>query len=311
MPPNGDHAPPKDAEALAVDGIAIDLPLVRTLVREQHRDLADRPLHLVANGWDNAIFRLGEDLAVRLPRRAVAEALIVHEQRWLPRLAPLLPLPVPAPVRVGRPSALFPAAWSIVPWLDGESALGASFDEPSAAIRVGRFLRALHTPAPSDAPMNRWRGVPLRTRSDALREHVRYLDARFDPRQITDLWDLTASVTPWTGPPLWIHGDLHPGNLLVRDRAITAVIDFGDVTAGDPATDFAIAWMLLSPSARTQLFEAAAGGCYTVDDSLQQRARGWALALGLAIAASPHADAAMQRMGMSTVEAMLASEGGR
>jgi aminoglycoside phosphotransferase (APT) family kinase protein len=150
--------------------------------------------------------------------------------------------------------------------------------------------------------------VPLSERAEALRQHVAPLGTRFDRRQVMQLWDLSLSAAPWTGQPLWIHGDLHPGNLLVHERSIAAVLDFGDLTAGDPATDFAVAWMAFSTPARRLLFESASGGAYAVDDNLQQRARGWALALGLAMVASPHTDAAMQRMAAATVEAVLASE---
>jgi len=142
--------------------VTIDPSIVRALLQEQQADLADLPLIEVGEGWDNKLFRLGNDLSVRVPRRAASAALIEHEQRWLPQLSSRLPLPVPVPLRVGRPGCGFPWPWSVVPWFPGESALLAEpQDSAATAVTLGRFLRALHQPAPKDAPHNPWRGVPL------------------------------------------------------------------------------------------------------------------------------------------------------
>jgi aminoglycoside phosphotransferase (APT) family kinase protein len=135
--------------------VTIDPSLVRALLQEQHTDLAQLALIDIGEGWDNKLFRLGDALAVRLPRRAASAALIEHEQRWLPRLSPRLPLPVPVPLRVGRPGSGFPWSWSVVPWLAGESALVAPPQDPAPiAATLAQFLRALHQPAPDDAPHN-------------------------------------------------------------------------------------------------------------------------------------------------------------
>ena len=149
--------------------VSIDTSVVRALLEEQHADLAHLSVIEVDEGWDNKLFRLGEDLAVRIPRRAASAALIEHEQRWLPRLSPRLPLPVPAPLRVGRPGSGFPWSWSVVRWFPGQSALLAPPRDvattATTAVALGRFLRALHQPAPEDAPHNPWRGVPLAARA--------------------------------------------------------------------------------------------------------------------------------------------------
>jgi len=289
--------------------IAIDPPLVRALLQEQHPDLAHLPLIDSGEGWDNTMFRLGDDLAVRVPRRAASAALIEHEQHWLSGLSRRLPLPIPVPVRVGRPGCGFPWSWSIVPWLPGRNALVAPpQDLATTAAGLGRFLRALHQPAPEGAPRNPWRGVPLGARATMVQERLRQIDGLGDRVAILDLWERVLSTPPWSGPPLWIHGDLHPGNLLVSDGRLSAVIDFGDLTAGDPATDLAVAWMLLPPPARST-FRASAQGRVDpldpLDDDTWMRARGWALALGLAYLANSADDAPMSALGRATVDAAL------
>ncbi len=198
--------------------VIVDPSLVRALLQEQHPDLAHLVPVKVAEGWDNALFRLGDELAVRLPRRAASAMLIEHEQRWLPQLSARLPVPVPVPVRVGVPGPLFCWSWSVIRWLPGQSLLhAASLDPVTTGTTLERFLRALHQPAPVDAPSNPWRGVPLEARTAALHQHLQQLDSVVDRGAVLSLWDRALSATPWPGPPLWLHGDLHPGNLLVSD----------------------------------------------------------------------------------------------
>jgi aminoglycoside phosphotransferase (APT) family kinase protein len=258
--------------------LVVNPSLVRTLLREQHPDLARLDLWQVAEGWDCTIFRLGDELAVRLPRRVASAVLIEHEQRWLPHLSTRLPVPVPVPVRLGVPGPTFGWAWSIVRWLPGESLLHASLPDPAAAgATLEGFLRALHQPAPPDAPRNPSRGVLLAPRTAALHAHLGQLDGVVDRSAALDLWERALSAAPWPGPPVWLHGDLHPGNLLVSAGQLSGVIDFIDLTCGDPATDLAVLWML--PPAMRSRIEA-----WTGDDpvALRTRARAWAFALGLA-----------------------------
>ena len=281
--------------------VGVDASLVQALLEEQHPDLAHLPPVKVAEGWDNVLFRLGDELAVRLPRRAASAALIEHEQRWLPELSARLPVPVPVPVRVGVPGPVFGWSWSVVRWLPGQSLLQARLADPAAAVpALERFLRALHQPAPLDAPRNPWRGVPLEARTAALHEHLRQLDGVVDRSAVLALWDRALSTPLWPGPPLWLHGDLHPGNLLVSDGRLSGVIDFGDLTAGDPATDVSVLWML--PRSIRSRFQAWVGA---EPDALKMRARGWALALGLAYLAHSRDDAAMTALGQRTIRAAL------
>ena len=213
-------------ETKPASDLFVDPSLVRGLIHDQHPDLAHLVPLKVAEGWDNVIFRLGDELAVRLPRRVASATLIEQEQRWLPQLSSRLPIPVPVPLRVGVPSAMFGWAWSIVRWLPGQSLLHAVLPDPAAAGAVlERFLHALHQPAPPDAPRNPWRAVPLEARTAALRKHVHQLDGVVDGPAVLSLWDRALSATPWPGPPLWLHGDLHPDNLLVSDGQLSGVID--------------------------------------------------------------------------------------
>lgn len=292
--------PAEDMPAAEVD---VGPGVVRALLAEQFPDLAELPLSELAYGWDNAIFRLGEDLTVRVPRRVLAAELVEHEQRWLPTLAPRLPLPIPAPVRAGRPGAAYPWSWSVCPWLPGEVATRRSPDDPVAAAEtLGAFLAALHHAAPVDAPANPFRGVPLAERDDVVKQRAVQVGDLIHVPSVMALWSELVTVSPWAGPPVWLHGDLHPANVLVDDGRISAVIDFGDITAGDPATDLAVAWMLF-PEAVRATFRAAAGN---VDDDTWARARGWALSLALAYLANSANNPMFAALGERVITAALA-----
>ena len=279
----------------------IDAALVRGLLDDQHPDLAQHELTRLACGWDNEIFRLGEDLLVRLPRRQLAAGLLLHEQRWLPQLAPCLPLPIPAPLRVGVGGRGYPWAWSVCPWFEGETAAEASLDLPRVARELGAFVAALHMPAPAAAPANEFRGVPLAERGDVLEARVAALGEAVDADSVRACWADATSAPVHAGPAVWLHGDLHPANLLVRDDSLVAVLDFGDVTGGDPATDLAAAWMLFPPDVRPA-FRAAVGG---VDEATWRRARGWALSHAIACLASSADDPRMDGVGAQTLAWVL------
>jgi aminoglycoside phosphotransferase (APT) family kinase protein len=299
--PRSGSVPAENMPAAEVD---IDETLVRRLLDGQHPDLADRPLRLLANGWDNVSYRLGPDLVVRLPRRAAAAVLIEHEQRWLPTLARRLPLPIPAPVRIGRPEGAYPSSWSVVPWLPGHIAASAPIADGSTAARgLGAFMAALHRPAPADAPQNPVRGGPLPERAFAVEERLERLAGVVARVPVERRWQQSVSAAPWRGPPVWLHGDLHTANILVDDGAISAVIDFGDITAGDPATDLAVAWMLFEARDRETFREA----CGAPDDNTWRRARGWALNLALAYLAHSADNPLMAGIGRRTLEAVLAA----
>ena len=284
--------------------IDITPELVGALLRDQHPDLANRPLHSPVAGWDNVGYRLGDDLCVRLPRRAASAALILHEQRWLRELAPGWTLPVPVPMRIGAPGAGYPWAWSVCPWLPGlEMAQVPVPDWRIVADQLGAFLGSVHQPAPSAAPANPYRGVPLRDRADRLEDDLGRLHlSRTDRLGLTERWMVALDAPPWAGRPLWLHGDVHPLNLLGDEGRLSAVIDFGDLTSGDPASDLAVVWMLLPPEHRSR-FRAAYDSPVAADDALWARARGWAIALGVAFAGG---DERIAPIGRRTLAAVLA-----
>jgi aminoglycoside phosphotransferase (APT) family kinase protein len=274
-----------DAESeteIAGDLITAELvtaDLVRDLLREQNPDLADRPLTLGARGWDNQIWRLGGDLAVRLPwATQTADALLRKEHAWVPALAPRLPLPVPVPQRLGEPSEQFPRPWIVTTWVPGDPADRAPATRgEEAADALAAFLTALHQPAPARAPDGRGRGGPLA-------DIAWYFDSRLaeatrlglipDPAAVRAVWDDAVAAPRWAGPAMWIHGDLHPANLLTADGNFCGVIDFGDLCAGDPACDLAACWILLPDGAADRFHRAYRPAA---DAATLRRARGWAV----------------------------------
>lgn len=286
-----------------------DAALVHRLVAAQHPDLQG-PVRRATNGWDNVMFRLGDGLAVRMPRRAVAIPLMLHEQQWLPGLAGRLPVAVPAPIRVGRPAPElgYDAPWSVVPWLPGRAALG--FEESArdaAAAALAEFVVALGVPAPAEAPVNAFRGVPLAARDAAVRERLaRGLVRR--PDVVARLWERSLAASEWDRPPVWLHGDLHPGNLVLHgDGRLAAVVDFGDLTSGDPATDLATAWLSFGPRGR-EAFTRRVSELADVDEETWTRARGWALVLGTALVDATDEHSPLGRLGARVLDALVAEE---
>jgi aminoglycoside phosphotransferase (APT) family kinase protein len=244
---------------------------VRSLLEEQHPDLADLELREVAGGWDNKMWRLGHELAVRMPRTARAPFLLRGEQRWLPFVAPALPLPVPVPVRIGEPSPRFSSTWTITRWVEGEPADSAPITDREAAGILAGFLTALHREAPAGAPANPARGGPLRRESfDQWLPASASGSVAASARRV---WEDAVAAPPWPGPPVWLHGDLHPANVVVSGGTLAGVLDFGELCAGDPATDLAAAWVLLPAGTASRFFDAYA----TADDATIRRARGWAV----------------------------------
>lgn len=280
----------------------IDADLARALLAGQHPDLADLPIRPVAQGWDNVMFRLGDDLALRLPRRAVGAQLIATEQRWLPGLAATLPLPIPAPIRTGRPGLGYPWPWSVTPWLPGRPAEQAPLRADQAAS-LGRFLRALHRPAPPEAPFNPYRSIPLaeRTTTEPTLARVAALRPGLIDAGVRQAW-AEGRAAEIDLAPSWIHGDLHARNVLSDGGVVSGVIDWGDMARGDPATDLYGLWMLL-PDATTR---AAALDAYGgVSAATLKRARGWAVAMGVVLVeAGSKDDPGLAALGERTLRAL-------
>ncbi|MGF1425551.1 aminoglycoside phosphotransferase family protein [Kitasatospora sp. LaBMicrA B282] len=263
--------------------LEITAELVRDLLRDQHPDLAGRPVTLGARGWDNQLWRLGDDLAVRMPwATESADALLRKEHAWLPSLAPRLPLPVPVPQRLGEPSERFPRPWIITTWVPGTPADRAPVTRGAdSADSLAAFLTVLHQPAPDGAPVGRGRGGPL---ADAAEGFARQLVSATelglvpDPDAVRAIWEDALAAPEWSGPPLWLHADLHPANILTADGTFCGVIDFGDLCAGDPAYDLAAAWILLPDGAADRFHDAYRP---TPDAATLRRARGCAVSRAL------------------------------
>lgn len=258
------------------DEVHTDATLVRRLLREQFPQWADLTIEPVTPlGTDNANYRLGDDMLVRLPRRARTSATLEKERRWLPRLAPLLPLAVPTPLAEGTPSAGYPLSWSVYRWLDGEDASRARVTDVSRlATDLARFVAALQRIDPTGGPPpgehNFFRGAPLAERDHATRSAIASLSV--DADVVTAAWEAALRAPEWDRPQVWIHGDLDPRNLLVQQGRLRAVLDWGGLGVGDPACDVMVAWKLLPSDAR-QSFRSS----LSVDHATWARARGWAL----------------------------------
>lgn len=266
-------------QARPVAEIEIDEGLAEALLITQCPEFASGPLERAGEGWDNITFRVGDDLALRIPRREVAVDLLLNEQRWLPELANQLDTAVPLPVFRGAPSHLFRWPWSVVPWIPGQP-LGVKPLPPAAAPAFAGLLRALHRAAPPDAPRNKMRGVPLQDRRSAIEGRLnRLADGHLDC-----LWARALSAEP-SVQSQWFHGDLHPGNVVIRDERVVGVIDWGDLGAGDVATDLACGWTLFDEAGRKRLFRH-----YKPTEGDVDRALGWAIHFGTALSTSGDSD---------------------
>ena len=264
------------------DEVTTDASLVRRLLAAQFPQWADLPIAPVPSaGTDNALYRLGPDMVVRLPRIGWAVGQAEKEWRWLPILTPRLPLAIPLPLALGEPGEDYPWRWSVCRWLAGENATGDRIADPrQAALDLARFIAALQQIDAADGPPpgahNSRRGEPLANRDTETRQAITLLHADFNAAAMTAVWDAALAAPAWDRPPVWIHGDLQSGNLLAVDGRLSAVIDWGCLGVGDPACDVMAAWLFLSAETR-ETFRAALG----VDDATWARARGWALWFGL------------------------------
>jgi len=270
MPSDTSHTPPAEIE--------ITSSLVLSLLTQQHPDLAHLSIQIMESGWDNVMVRIGEDLALRLPRRAVANSLILNEQKWLPFLGPKLPVPVPVPIRIGEPQNDYPFYWSVQKWLPGNTA-DQSPPTPAEAIVLSTFLKQLHSiELPDDYPRNAFRDCTLSKKCADTERRMSSLEdqAYLISPIIMDIWN-TALLTENDCPKCWIAGDIHARNVLVDNSKITAFIDWGDMCGGDPATDLSAIWALFATSdARREAISA-----YSMSEATLRRAKGWAVFYGV------------------------------
>jgi len=280
--------------------IDVDADVLRHLVDRQFPAFRDRAIVVVDHGWDNVVARLGADLAIRVPRRAAAVPLLANEVRWLPTLAPGLPVEVPIPEVVGAPEGVVPWPWTIVRWVAGEPADLTRGPGPDDAARMVRFLRALAHPAPGEAPANPFRGVDLARRDEHVRRNLRRIADRSVADAARRLWDEALSAPVHVGSPVWVHGDLHPANLVTREGRLTGVIDWGDLCAGDPAVDLQIAWTWFDHPGRQRLWTELGPDLRTV-----ARARGNALAHAVAVVANSADNPRMAAVGARTLRSVL------
>lgn len=259
------------------DRMTIETSLVRRLVAAQFPGWADLPVKPVeSDGWDNRTFHLGEHMTVRLPSAERYALQVEREHRWLPRLAPCLPLPIPVPLVKGEPSDGYPWHWSVYRWIEGENAsVERIADLRRFAIELAEFLVALRkidaADGPAPGPHNFFRGGAVATYDAETRQAIATLDGRIDRNAVTEVWE-TAVASPCHGPPVWLHGDVSAGNLLVNKGRLCAVIDFGSSGVGDPACDLCVAWTLFDRESR-EAFRAT----LALDDATWARGRGWAL----------------------------------
>ncbi|MEZ2332743.1 aminoglycoside phosphotransferase family protein [Mesorhizobium sp. RCC_202] len=257
--------------------VNIDADLARRLVAAQFPQWRHLPVSPVAfGGWDNRTFHLGDEMTVRLPSAAPYSLQVEKEHRWLPRLAPLLPLPIPTPLAMGEPAQGYAWHWSVYRWIDGETAKTAHITDLRAfAIALAEFLVALRGIDPADGPgsgqHNFYRGGPLAVYDGEARQAIAALKGQVDTQAATTVWEAALAAT-WHGSPVWFHGDVAWGNLLVADGDLSAVIDFGTSGVGDPSCDLAITWTFFEGDSREVFRKRIA-----VDDATWARGRGWTL----------------------------------
>jgi aminoglycoside phosphotransferase (APT) family kinase protein len=285
------------------DEVETDRELVRRLLVAQHPQWADLPIERVPSaGTDNAMYRLGDELAVRLPRIHWAVDSVVKERTWLPVLAPHLPLAVPLPVAIGDPEDAFAYPWSVVRWLPGENATLDRLQDPvQAALDLAECVRALQAIDPTDGPTIH-RGDPVRLQEEGVRRSVAALRGEVDGDAVMEAWNRVVAAPDYDGPPRWFHGDLAYLNLLARDGALSGVIDWGACGVGDPAIETIIAWSLFSGDARDAYRDAL-----QIDDATWERGKGWVLTgvVGIPYYRDTNPDLVADKI--TAIEAVLAS----
>jgi aminoglycoside phosphotransferase (APT) family kinase protein len=290
---SGSGRPPAEVE--------INARLVRRLLAAQFPQWAGMPVRAVPRvGWDNVIYRLGADLAVRLPRRLIGAEQVSKQHRWLPVLAGRLPLAIPVVAGQGVPGEGYPWQWSITSWLPGEIAADChDLDMATTAVRLAGFIAALRAVDPSGGPASEFRH-DLASRDRLVTSAIDALGDVPYREAATRAWHRARAAPEWDGPPVWMHGDLHPANLLVANGQLTGVVDFGLLAVGDPAVDLMVAWTFLPGPAR-HAFRTA----LPADEATWERGRGWALDLGIRCAAYSAGNPLVGEIGKYTISQVL------
>ena len=259
------------------DEFHIDLRLVQKLVGQQFPEWAHLDTKpLLSSGTDHALYRFGNGMVIRLPKIGWAVHNVDKEYLWLPKIAPFLPVSIPIPIAKGRPTNDYPYPWSIYRWLEGSNPKVSAIENPIALTHeLAAFIRAMHSMNLPSGPRSN-RGVPLVEKDLGTRQALLKLEGMIDVPLVTEIWENALKAPQWSKPPVWIHGDLSPGNLLQLNGHLSAVIDFGMLGIGDPACDLIIAWNFL-PSYTRAIFRSA----LQIDDAMWARGRGWALSNAL------------------------------
>jgi aminoglycoside phosphotransferase (APT) family kinase protein len=259
--------------------VAITIPLIQQLLREQFPHLSELPITQVTSmGTDNAIYRIGDEFCARLPRIPSAAESVQKEQIWLPQFEKVLPMRIPTLHASGSPSKNYPFPFSIYNWFEGENAFETqNFDHHYAAKDLAKFLNSLQNIYTQNAPLSR-RGGPLLTQDLEVQKAIKSLADVIDVDKVTKIWESCLRAPKWNRPPVWIHSDLLPANLLIQERKLKSVIDFGMMGIGDPACDLLPAWSLFTSETR-EVFRSEV----KVDDATWLRGLGWALSVALII----------------------------
>jgi aminoglycoside phosphotransferase (APT) family kinase protein len=266
--------------------VIIDISTVRQLIAAQFSEWKELPIRPVASsGWDNKTFHLGDFMLIRMPSASTYALQVEKEQKWLPKLAPMLPLPIPIPLAIGHPAYGYPWKWSVYQWLEGDTAAsGYIADLCDFATSLGQFLLSLHNIDTKDGPLaglhSFYRGGSLTHYDSETRQAINVLRARIDVQAATEIWEKALSTT-WKNPPVWVHGDISAGNLLVKNGQLSGVIDFGQLAVGDPSCDLAIAWTLFNGKSR-EVFRQT----LSLDSETWARGRAWTLWKSLIVAAA-------------------------
>lgn len=257
--------------------ITINEALAQYLIDKQFPEWSHLPIEPVkTSGWDNRTFHLGTEMLIRMPSAAGYAGQAEKEQTWLPQLAPHLPLPIPAPIALGAPDEAYPWKWSINHWLPGQIvSVGSIRDLCQFAVQLAEFLKALQqidaTNGPLAGPQSFYRGGDIAIYDAETRQAIEVLKNDIDASLATEIWE-TALSTKWQTEPVWVHGDISVGNLLVNNGELSAVIDFGQLAVGDPACDLAIAWVFFDEKSRKAFFQTL-----QLDKETVARGRAWAL----------------------------------